>query len=162
MSRYAVGRDGQIFCTDFLVFIYLDSVTPGEGGLCLVHGSHKARLERPPESFGTFGTANFTLAGTGVQPEGFVSQPHPVDGPNRGPAHTSNLCVRAGDIIVMSESTSHATLPWLGRGPRRALGLRFKPVRPAALLSATMSCKVCSAAEPAVVSSNTSPTPRMA
>ena len=39
MSRYAVGRDGQIFCTDFLVFIYLDSVTPGEGGLCLVHGS---------------------------------------------------------------------------------------------------------------------------
>ena len=127
MSRYAVGRDGQIFCTDFLVFIYLDSVTPGEGGLCLVHGSHKARLERPPESFGTFGTANFTLAGTGVQPEGFVSQPHPVDGPNRGPAHTSNPCVRAGDIIVMSESTSHATLPWLGQGPRRALGLRFKP-----------------------------------
>eukprot|EP01051_Picozoa_sp_SAG22_P016928 SAG22_NODE_2498_length_2508_cov_1.539228_1_plen_414_part_01 len=127
MARYAV-RNGKIFCTDFLAFIYLDPVRPGDGGLCLVHGSHRARFERPPSLFGTFGTGNFTVAGTGVQPDGFVSAPHPTDGLNRGPAHTVNPCVQAGDIIIMSECTSHATLPWLSTdGPRRVLGVRFKP-----------------------------------
>eukprot|EP01043_Picozoa_sp_COSAG02_P009652 COSAG02_NODE_330_length_24501_cov_39.465850_19_plen_552_part_00 len=128
MAQYCVTRKRTIFCTDFLLFIYLDSVRPGDGGLCLVHGSHKSRFERPPGSFGTFGSNNFTIAGTGVQREGFVSAPHPTSGHNRGPAHTVNPCVEAGDIIVMSECTSHATLPWLCmEGPRRVLGLRFKP-----------------------------------
>ena len=128
MAQYKVTRNGTIFCTDFLLFVYLDSVRPGDGGLCLVHGSHKSRFERPPASFGTFGSNNFTIAGTGVQPEGFVSAPHPIDGGNRGPAHTSNPCVEAGDIIVMSECTSHATLPWLrADAARRVLGLRYKP-----------------------------------
>ena len=128
MAQYKVTRSGTIFCTDFLLFVYLDGVRPGDGGLCLVHGSHKSRFERPPGSFGTFGLNNFTIAGTGIQPEGYVSRPHELDGGNRGPAHTSNPCVEAGDIIVMSECTSHATLPWLRMdAPRRVLGLRFKP-----------------------------------
>ena len=59
MARYAV-RDGRIFCTDFLAFIYLDTVRPGDGGLCLVHGSHRARFERTPRMFGTYGSGNYS------------------------------------------------------------------------------------------------------
>jgi hypothetical protein len=32
------------------MFVYLDTVEPGDGGLLLVHGSHKATLERKDTS----------------------------------------------------------------------------------------------------------------
>eukprot|EP01050_Picozoa_sp_SAG11_P052244 SAG11_NODE_30161_length_303_cov_1.269608_2_plen_34_part_01 len=33
--------------TDFGMFVYLDDVQPGDGGLLLIAGSHKANFERP-------------------------------------------------------------------------------------------------------------------
>ena len=54
MARYITGRDGTIFCQDFVMFVYLDDVNPGDGGVCMIAGSHKARFERPPGLFGTW------------------------------------------------------------------------------------------------------------
>lgn len=54
MARYIAGRDGTIYCQDFVMFVYLDDVEPGDGGVCLVAGSHKARFERPTSLFGTY------------------------------------------------------------------------------------------------------------
>ena len=43
MAKYIVGRDGTIFCQDFVVFVYLDDVNAGDGGVCMVPASHKVR-----------------------------------------------------------------------------------------------------------------------
>ena len=83
----------------------LDTVEPGDGGLCLVSSSHKANFERPPTLFDTFGTGNHPLP-EGLQRRGFVATPHAEGGENRGPPHTVNPTPRAGDIIIMSECVS--------------------------------------------------------
>lgn len=62
--------------TDFGMFIYLDTVEPGDGGLLLVHGSHRATLERPPEVGGTYGSGNWPVNQHGVREKGATPLPH--------------------------------------------------------------------------------------
>ena len=66
---------------------------PGDGGLIMVNGSHKARFERPPSVGGTYGMGNWPSP-LGVREEGFASEPHPED--NRLPPHTVNPCKTHG------------------------------------------------------------------
>ena len=123
MATYSV-QNGRSYCSDFNMFVYLDTVHPGDGGLLMLNGSHKAKFERPPSVGGTYGTGNWE-APLGIREKGWSPEPHPVD--NRLPPHTVNPCPRAGDIIIMSECTAHATMAWRGSGHRNVLRIGFKP-----------------------------------
>jgi hypothetical protein len=117
-------QDGKPYSTDFVCFIYLDTVHPGDGGLLLVPGSFKSNFERPATMFGPYGRAHHGPP-EGIAPEqGHV--PPPMQ-PGVVPEHTVNVCPQAGDFVWMDEGTSHATMPWVGAGHRHVLALRFKP-----------------------------------
>ena len=49
--RHYFIEGGTIRCTDFTFFFYLSDVFPGDGGLIVLPGSHKAEFERPPDMF---------------------------------------------------------------------------------------------------------------
>ena len=97
---------GRLYCDFFVCFFYLTDVFPGDGGLVLVPGSHKARFPRPP--------GLFIPESPGTDPE-----PHPA---------VLNVTPRAGDVVVMSELTTHGALHWKPRDrERRFLLLRYAP-----------------------------------
>ena len=99
-------REGRIFCDDFVIFPYFDDVFPGDGGLLVVPGSHKAAFDRPPRLFNGGVIANRE----GI-PDGIV-----------------NVTPRAGDVVVMTEMLVHGTLQWQPRNrQRRLLVLRYRP-----------------------------------
>lgn len=123
MATYTV-QNGKSYCSDFNMFVYLDTVQPGDGGLLLLSGSHKAQFERPPSVGGTYGSGNWE-APLGIREKGWGPEPHSAD--NQLPPHTVNPCPHAGDIIIMSECTVHATMPWRGNGHRHVLRIAFKP-----------------------------------
>ena len=102
-TRYEV-RNGQIFCDDLVVFPYLTDVNPGDCGLIVLPGSHKAEFDRPLEMFYPDGKITDEI------PEGVV-----------------NITPKAGDIVIISELLTHGTLPWKPDRDRRTLVLRYKP-----------------------------------
>ena len=77
----------------------------------------------PPELGGTYGSGNWPIDQLGVRERGFTPLPH-TDGV---PSHCVNLCPHAGDIVIMSECVSHATMAWRGSGHRHVLRIGFKP-----------------------------------
>ena len=50
VRRYYI-QDGLVRCTDFIFFFYLSDVFPGDGGLIVLPGSHKAHFDRPRGMF---------------------------------------------------------------------------------------------------------------
>ena len=79
---------------------------PGDGGLLVVPGSHKAAFDRPPRLFNGGVIANKE----GI-PDGVV-----------------NVTPRAGDVVVMTEMLVHGTLQWQPQNrQRRLLVLRYRP-----------------------------------
>ena len=86
-TRYET-RDGRIYCDDIIVFPYLDDVYPGDGGLIVLPGSHKAAFPRPPGMFN-----NGIMRG--VEDLCFG---------------TLNITPKAGDIVVTSEMMTHGIL----------------------------------------------------
>ena len=104
-TRYDT-REGRIFCDDFAIFVYFDDVFPGDGGLLVVPGSHKAAFARPAGLFNSGLTANWEDLPFGVV----------------------NVTPRAGDIIVISELLCHGALQWQPEERlRRSLVLRYRP-----------------------------------
>lgn len=102
--RYAV-KNGQIHNNDFIVFFYFTDVYPGDGGLVVLPGSHKAGFERPEGIFFP-------------DPENPSEELHPA---------LVNVTPRAGDAIVMSELLTHGVLIWQPEERyRRFLILRYK------------------------------------
>jgi len=71
----------------------------GDGGFCVVRGSHKSNFRAPPGM--VHGTSHSE----------FVEQP----------------VTAAGDVILFSEGTVHGALPWRGRTQRRIALFRFAP-----------------------------------
>ena len=102
-THYLV-KDGRIFCDNLVVFPYLTDVNPGDGGLIVLPGSHKAEFDRPLEMFYPDGKITDEI------PEGVV-----------------NINPKAGDIVIISELLTHGTLPWKPDRDRRTLVLRYKP-----------------------------------
>jgi hypothetical protein len=51
-ARLAIARAmaTSLHCNNFVVCPYLDSVSPGDGGLFLVPGSHRSSFNRPRET----------------------------------------------------------------------------------------------------------------
>ena len=102
--RYQV-RNEQIFCNDIVVFFYFTDVWPGDGGLVVLPGSHKAEFDRPEGIF---------------FPD--VNDRHPKLHPA-----LKNITPKAGDVIVLTELTSHGVLVWQPTDrDRRFLILRYK------------------------------------
>ena len=104
-TRYDT-REDRIFCDDFVIFPYFDDVFPGDGGLLVVPGSHKAAFARPPSLFNGGVTAHLEDLPVGVV----------------------NVTPRAGDAVVMTEMLAHGTLQWKPKDRlRRTLVLRYRP-----------------------------------
>ncbi len=73
------NRNGTIYCDDFVVFPYLTDVYPGDGGLLIVPGSHKAEYDRPKHIFNN---------GT-------------IDDVDNIPLGVENITPKAGDILII-------------------------------------------------------------
>ncbi len=102
--RYLV-KNGQIFCNDIVVFFYFADVLSGDGGLVVLPGSHKSEFERPPNLF---------------FPD--LNDPNP----RLHPA-LKNIRPKAGDVIILTELTTHGVLVWKPKNrDRRFLILRYK------------------------------------
>jgi ectoine hydroxylase-related dioxygenase (phytanoyl-CoA dioxygenase family) len=104
-TRYLV-KDDRIFCNDFVIFPYLTDVYPGDGGLLVVPGSHKAEFPRPE-----------TLFNHGV-----------VEDKDSLPPGVVNITPKAGDMVIISELLTHGALPWKPKDRYRCfLVLRYGP-----------------------------------
>ena len=102
--RYAV-KDGHIHCNDFICFFYFTDVHPGDGGLVVLPGSHKSDFERPHGIFFQ-----------DVEDAAYPLHPALV-----------NVLPSAGDVIILSELTTHGVLIWKPTDrDRRFLILRYK------------------------------------
>ncbi|HIG16576.1 MAG TPA: hypothetical protein EYQ31_04385 [Candidatus Handelsmanbacteria bacterium] len=96
-------HDGKLFCDNFAVFPYLDDVFPGDGGLLALVGSHKAQFQRPPEMY-NHGDMNVDEVPPGI----------------------ANITPKAGDMVIITESLTHAALAWKPTDRmRRILVLRY-------------------------------------
>lgn len=107
VRRY-YAEDGLVRCTDFIFFFYLSDVFPGDGGLIVLPGSHKAHFDRPPGMFypGAEGDADYVA--------------------DTAPPGVHNVCARAGDVVVMPEHLMHGALTWQPHDrDRRFLILRY-------------------------------------
>ena len=111
--RRSFVKDGKIYNNDLVFFFYLSDVFPGDGGLIVVPGSHKANFPRAnhyfyPESYTADGGYNDDYFSTEV------------------PAGVTNFTPRAGDVVVMSEHLTHGALSWVPQDrDRRFLTLRY-------------------------------------
>ena len=101
---------GRILCDYFVVFFYFTDVYPGDGGLLVVPGSHKANFQRPPGIFYKDGDADNGYDADNLPPG--ILNPTP----------------KAGDVFIISELLTHGVLPW--KPPdrdRRFMMLRYVP-----------------------------------
>jgi hypothetical protein len=79
--------------------VVLSDHNAGDGGFCVVRGSHKSNFKAPDSMIN--GDAHREML---IQPE-----------------------TKAGDVILFSESTVHGALPWQGNHQRRVALYRFAP-----------------------------------
>ena len=90
-------QNGQMFCGGVTVSWQLRDVNAGDGGFAIVPGSHKANYRCPP------GVRSVE------RDMGLVRQP----------------AMKAGDVLFFAECATHGTLPWKGRGERRAILYKY-------------------------------------
>ena len=108
VRRYYL-ENGQVRCTDFIFFFYLSDVFPGDGGLIVLPGSHKAHFDRP--------RGMFYLDAEDDEDRDYVA--HTVS------PGVHNVCARAGDVVIMPEHLTHGALTWKPRDrDRRFLIMR--------------------------------------
>ena len=92
-------REGKIFTGLTVVEFLLADEGPGDGGVALIPGSHKANLSCPPEMSRWEQYQDFVL----------------------------EVNAKAGDAIIFSEACTHGTLPWNGAHQRRARRVQRLP-----------------------------------
>ena len=93
-------RGGKIWNSLLAMSVCLCDANAGDGGFCVVRGSHKLNFAMP-DAFanGFFGTEHI------YQPE-----------------------IKKGDVIFFSEATIHGALPWVAKDKQRRVALyRFAP-----------------------------------
>lgn len=92
---------GDMFNSLLAVSVQLTDHNSGDGGFCVVRGSHKSNFPVPKEF---------------------------VDGGGAlGSDHLHQPVTRAGDVLVFSEATVHGAMPWVANHQRRVLLYRFAP-----------------------------------
>jgi ectoine hydroxylase-related dioxygenase (phytanoyl-CoA dioxygenase family) len=97
--QYYIVRDGRMHNGLTVVAYQLTDVNPGDGGLCVVPGSHKGNFPCPEalrrgEAYGEF---------------------------------VKQITCKAGDCVIFTEAVTHGTLPWTADHQRRTALLRFSP-----------------------------------
>ncbi len=98
-SRSYHYQNGAMRCGLINCQYQLSDVNPGDGGLCVIPGSHKA---------------NFTL-------------PDEISRYEADQDIVYHVPMKAGDLVIFNEATTHGTLPWKGKGERRSLFYRYTP-----------------------------------
>lgn len=91
--------NGQFFNSLLAMSVQLSDHNPGDGGFCVVRGSHKM---------------NFPM------PEAFM---HGEDAQE----HLHQPATKAGDVVFFSEATVHGAQPWTADHERRVVLYRFAP-----------------------------------
>lgn len=99
-SQYYRFSDGRIWSGLTVVAYYLKDVNPGDGGLAVVPGSHKANYPVPDELL----SLDAEL-----------------------PAFVRSVAAPAGTAVIFTEAQAHGTLPWRGRDERRTLFYKYSP-----------------------------------
>ena len=97
--QYYIFKDGRMHCGLTVVAWQLADVNPGDGGLCLIPGSHKCNFACPPE-----------MKRYEIYQE-----------------HIRQITGKAGDVVIFTEATTHGTLPWRADHQRRSLLFRYSP-----------------------------------
>jgi len=92
-------NQGEIRCNLMAVSVALTDTKAGDGGFCVLPGSHKANFPCPPRVLG-FEDAKDHV----VQPT-----------------------LHKGDVLLFTEAVTHGTLPWTSENERRAVIYRFSP-----------------------------------
>ena len=92
-------NNGRMYNRLLAVSVALTATKPGDGGFCVIRGSHKANLPCPP-----------------------AMQRHEV-----AREFVENPELAPGDVLLFSEATTHGTLPWSASHTRRACLYRFAP-----------------------------------
>ena len=98
-SRFYAYQNGQLRCGLLVVQYALADANPGDGGLCVIPGSHKSNLSCPAEI---------------TRWEEHREVVHQVP-------------MKAGDMVIFSENTLHGSLPWTAEHDRRSLLYRYTP-----------------------------------
>jgi len=93
--------NGEIYNSLLAMSVQLSDHNAGDGGFCVVRGSHKSNFA-VPRSF---------VDGGGVLGSEHVHQP----------------VTRAGDVVFFSEATVHGALPWVAKHQRRVVLYRYAP-----------------------------------
>ena len=92
---------GHIWTTLLAVAVQLVDHNPGDGGFCVLRGSHKLNLPVPLDV---------------------------VDGVSEVfHEHIHQPVTKAGDVVIWSEATVHGATPWRGEQQRRIALYRFAP-----------------------------------
>ena len=92
-------KHGKMRCNLLAFAVHLTDVNEGDGGFAIIRGSHKSNYKCPIAM-----RRLETAAEHAYQPE-----------------------IKAGDVVVFTEATTHGTLPWKGSNQRRNLIYRFSP-----------------------------------
>ena len=99
-SRFYNYQNGRMRCGLINCQYQLADVNPGDGGLCVVPGSHKTNFPMPRDI--AVGEADQEIV--------------------------YHVPMKAGDLVIFSENTSHGTLPWTADNERRSLFYRYTPM----------------------------------
>lgn len=92
---------GDIYNSLLAMSLVLSDHNDGDGGFCVVRGSHKSNFAVPVE----FRDGGGDLGGE----------------------HLHQPVTQAGDVIFFSEATVHGALPWMAEHQRRVVLYRFAP-----------------------------------
>jgi len=92
-------EDGVFFNSLLAMSVVLSDHNPGDGGFCVVRGSHKMKFALP-DAF----------------KHGEI-----------GSEHLHQPATKAGDVVFFSEATVHGAKPWLAEHERRVALYRFAP-----------------------------------
>ena len=94
---YYIYKNGEIHCGLTVVAWQFSDTNPGDGGLCVIPGSHKGNFACP------------AAMKKYEQYQEFVKQ----------------ITCKAGDAVIFTEALTHGTLPWKAKNQRRSLLYRY-------------------------------------
>ncbi len=97
--QYYIFQNGRMHNGLTVVAWQLADIHPGDGGLCVIPGSHKGNYPCPP------------ALRRGEMHSDYIKQ----------------ITCKAGDVIIFTEAVTHGTLPWTADHDRRTALFRFSP-----------------------------------
>lgn len=97
--QYYIFKNGQMHNGLTVAAWQLADVNPGDGGLCVIPGSHKGNYACPP----------------------------PIRKWEEHREVVRQVVCRAGDVVIFTEAVTHGTLPWTADHQRRSVLFRFSP-----------------------------------